>query len=81
MGGENGTDPMTDEERQQLSDLHAFFFRGTPGVKGSISRAERIDQLIKAYESGSFVIRSVIYLAGFLAAAGAVWNLAKGHWP
>ena len=72
---------MTDEERRQLADLHAFFFRGTPGVRGAISRAERIDQLITAYESGSLVIRSVIYLAGFLAAAGAVWNLLKGHWP
>lgn len=70
---------MTDEERQQLSDLHAFFFRGTPGVKGSTSRAERIDQLIKAYESGSFIIRSTMYLAGFFAAAGMMWNVTKGY--
>lgn len=75
---DNGS-KMTEIEREQIADLHAYFFQGTPGVKSSITRAQRLDEIVRAYESGSFIMRMIIYLSAFVAAAGGLLAFLKSY--
>jgi len=70
---------MTDDERQKLDQIHAFFFKTDLPKKPS--RAEQIDQLLGAVRAGKVTTRVIMWAAGLIIAVTGVYSTAKGLWP
>ncbi|MGB0855385.1 MAG: hypothetical protein ACPGSI_18960 [Pikeienuella sp.] len=69
---------MTDEQAKKLDDLHEFLFGTIPGVPSSKSRAEQVEDLLKAYRAGSFMARLSLWAAGLITAVGTAYLMLKG---
>lgn len=68
---------MTEDQAKKLNDLHAFWFETPPGLPNTPTRAQQLEELLKAYRSGSWLARLLIYLSGL---AGAVLVLLQFRW-
>lgn len=69
---------MTDDERKQLAELHAFFM--APRAPGKPSRAAEIDDALAGVRAGKIGYRFTLYVTGFITAVFAAWTAIKGGW-
>lgn len=67
---------MTEKEREQLQNLHDFFFKSH--LEGKPTRAEQLDEVLMAVRAGKFGSRIILWLAGFVAALGVIWAYFTG---
>lgn len=67
---------MTEDEHDKLGKLHDYFF-GRPHEKAR-TRAEELDEILAATRAGKLGARSLLWLLGFIAAAGAAWAAIRG---
>lgn len=67
---------MNDDEHDKLSALHDYFMK--PELPGKKTRAQEIDELLSAARAGKLGARAVLWVLGFVAAAGAAWGATKG---
>lgn len=70
---------MTEEQAKKLGDLHEFLFGTVPGISTSKSRAEQIEEILRAYRAGSFFVRAVLWGAGVVTAVGAALIALRGN--
>lgn len=70
---------MTPEDRQKLDDLHKFFMEKPRPNRPS--RADQIDNLLLAVQTGKLSVRALLWLAGGVAAIAAAYTQIKGLWP
>jgi len=70
---------MTPTDRQKLDDLHRFFME--PPRKGKPARADQIDSLLLAVQTGKLSVRALLWLAGGIAAIAAAYTQIKGILP
>ena len=63
---------MTDEEHDMIKRLYDYLFH--PPVVGKTSRAEQLDEVLAAVRAGKMTTRILVWVAGVIAAIGAVWT-------
>lgn len=69
---------MTEDERQMVKRTHDFWF--VPAHPGRKTRAEQMDDLLTAVNTGKLTVRAGLWLAGVIAASTAAWAQVKGFW-
>lgn len=69
---------MTDEQAQKLDELHEFFFGKTPGLADEKTRAQQLEDILRAYRAGSLLLRLFLLFSGVVAAVAVVANSFKG---
>lgn len=67
---------MTDQPSKSPDHAHDFLFE--PPIKGKPPRAEQIDEVLSTVRAGKLGGRAVLWLAGVIAAAAAIWNSVGG---
>lgn len=70
---------MQENDRQKLDDLHRFFME--PPRPGRPSRADQIDNLLTAVQTGKLSVRALLWLAGGLAVLAGAYSQIKGILP
>lgn len=65
-------------ELEMIQRVHDFLFR--PHIEGKPTRAEQIDEALSALRAGKIGGRVVLWMAGVIAAIGALWANVQGFW-
>lgn len=67
---------MTPEQGKQLQELHDFWMK--PPVAGRPSRAQLIDEVLRAYTAGGIVVRVFLWGCAAIVAVASAWGATKG---
>lgn len=67
---------MTEEEHSMIKEVHEFLFKEP--VTGKPNRAVQLDEIMSAVRAGKLGTRVLLWLAGIVVGAGAIWGQTKG---
>lgn len=62
---------MTDDEHAMMKRVHDYLFH--PPMEGKPTRAAQLDEVLGAVRAGKLGTRVLLWLAGIVAAASAIW--------
>lgn len=64
------------EPNEKGHRAHDFLF--DPPIEGKPPRSEQLDELLSTVRAGKLGGRAILWLAGFIAAVGAIWQNLGG---
>lgn len=72
---------MTPDQDKKIDDLHSFFFEHPAGLPKAPTRAEQIEEILKAYRSASWISRGILYIGAFATAVTAIFAMFFRNGP